>query len=55
MVKLITTKLTPKALRLLRILAATTGEMQFELMERVLVAEADRIGLPKKLRDGEAV
>ena len=53
MAKFITMKTTPEALKLLRILAATTGKMQFEIMERLLNAEADRIGLPKHLREGK--
>lgn len=40
--KLVTTKITPKALRTLRIVAAMTGERQYRLIERVLQAELDR-------------
>jgi IS30 family transposase len=43
--RLITTKLTPTALRLIRLIAASTGERQHQVMERLLKAEAGRLGL----------
>jgi hypothetical protein len=42
---LITTKITPTALRLLRLVAASTGEKQYEVMDRLLADEAKRLGL----------
>jgi hypothetical protein len=42
---LITTKITPSALRLLRIIAASTGEKQYEVMDRLLADEAKRLSL----------
>ena len=44
-VRLITTKLTPVALRLIRLIAASTGEKQYEALERLLKEEAARIGV----------
>lgn len=41
--KRITTKITPGALRLLRLIAAATGERQYGAMERVLQAEWARL------------
>jgi hypothetical protein len=38
--KLITSKITLSALRLLRLIAAATGEKQYEVLDRVLKAEA---------------
>jgi hypothetical protein len=46
---LITTKLTPEALRLIRLIAADTGEKQYEVVIRVLREEARRLRLPVKL------
>lgn len=43
--RLITTKLTPTALRLIRLIAAATGEKQYAALERVLQNEANRLGL----------
>jgi hypothetical protein len=43
MEKLITTKITPEALRLIRIIAAMTSEKQYEVLERVLKAELERL------------
>jgi len=40
---LITAKITPKALRLLRLIAALTGEKQYEVLERLLEKEAARL------------
>ena len=42
---LITTKITPESLRLLRLIAASTGEKQYEVMDRLLAGEAKRLGL----------
>jgi hypothetical protein len=42
---LITTKITPTVLRLLRLIAASTGEKQYEVMDRLLADEAKRLGL----------
>jgi hypothetical protein len=42
---LITTKITPSALRLLRLIAASTGEKQYEVMDRLLADEAKRLRL----------
>ena len=44
--RLITTKLIPTALRLIRLIAASTGERQYEVLERLLKVEAGRLGLP---------
>lgn len=41
--KLITTKITPKALRLLRLIAALTGERQYRALERLLEREYARL------------
>lgn len=38
--KFITTKITSASLRLLRLIAAATGERQYKAMERILLAEA---------------
>lgn len=45
--KLITTKITPGALRLLRMIAATTGEQQNVVLDRLLTVEADKLKLPR--------
>jgi hypothetical protein len=44
--RLITTKLTPEALRLIRMIAAATGEKQYEVLDRLLRKEARRLQLP---------
>ncbi|MEI6045528.1 MAG: hypothetical protein WCS37_14360 [Chloroflexota bacterium] len=41
--ELITTKLTPLALKLVRVIAAMTGEKQYQVLERVLKAELERV------------
>jgi hypothetical protein len=41
----ITTKISPRVLRLLRMIAASTGEKQYEVLSRVLEAEAKRLAL----------
>jgi hypothetical protein len=43
--KLITAKITPDALRLLRLIAAATGEKQYGALDRILAAEASKLGL----------
>ena len=43
--RLITAKMTPAALRLIRLIAAATGETQYAALERLLKAEAERLGL----------
>jgi hypothetical protein len=43
--RLTTTKLTPAALQAVRLIAAKTGEKQYEVAQRVLEAEARRLGL----------
>ena len=45
---LITTKVTPSTLRLLRLVAAHTGEKQYEVLLRLLEAEARRLSLPER-------
>ena len=40
---LITSKMTPATLRLLRIVAAVTGEKQYDVLLRLLKAEASRL------------
>jgi ribosomal protein L5 len=40
---LVTTKLTPEALRLVRVIAALTGEKQYEVLERILKVELERV------------
>jgi len=42
----ITVKMLKTSLRLLRMIAAATGEKQFEALDRLLTAEARRLGLP---------
>lgn len=44
--RLVTTKLTPTALRLLRLIAAFLGERQHAVADRLLTAEAKKLGLP---------
>jgi hypothetical protein len=44
--ELTTSKLTPSALRLLRMIAGFTGETQYEVAERLLRAEAKRLSIP---------
>jgi hypothetical protein len=48
--KLITAKMTPDALSLARLIAATTGERQYEVFRRVLEKEAKRLGIAAKGR-----
>jgi hypothetical protein len=43
MKELITTKISPEALRLLRLIAAMTGEKQYEALERILKTELERV------------
>ena len=43
MMAFITAKTSPAALRLLRIIAALTGERQYQVLERVLRAELARV------------
>jgi hypothetical protein len=43
--RLTTAKMTPAALRLVRLIAAATGEKQYAALERLLKAEAARLGL----------
>jgi hypothetical protein len=43
MKELITTKISNDALRLLRIIAALTGEKQYQALERILKTELDRL------------
>lgn len=43
MTPLVTIKTSPDARRLLRIVAAMTGEKQFEVLERLLRAEEARL------------
>ena len=40
---LITTKITKDALKMLRLIAAHTGEKQYQVLERVLKKELDEI------------
>ena len=47
-VQLITTKITPTALQAARLIAAKTGEKQYEAVQRVLEDEARRLGLLPK-------
>jgi len=42
---LVTTKIAPESLRLLRLIAAFTGEKQYEVMDRLLADEAKRLRL----------
>lgn len=41
----ITVKMMPEALRLLRLIAATTGEKQYEVLTRLLGDETKRLGI----------
>jgi hypothetical protein len=43
MAELITMKVTPEALKLLRIIAAHTEETQYQVLERLLTKELERI------------
>jgi len=43
MITLVSNKTTPEALRLLRIVAATNGEKQYQVLERLLRAEHKRL------------
>jgi hypothetical protein len=42
---MITVKMTKAALRLLRLIAATTDERQYEVLDRLLMEEAKRLSL----------
>lgn len=42
-VKVKTTKSTPRAIQLLRLIAATTGEKQYQIVERIAEREWKRI------------
>lgn len=44
-ISLITAKVTPAALQAARLIAAATGEKQCEAVQRVLEAEAVRLGV----------
>ena len=44
---LVTTKISPDALRLVRLIAALNGEMQYAVVDRLVQAEAERLGLLK--------
>lgn len=48
MADLVTTKIARSALRLLRRIAAETGELQFQVVDRLLAQEAERLKLPTK-------
>lgn len=39
----VTMKTTPEALRLVRMVAAMTGEKQYEVLERLLLKEHERL------------
>lgn len=45
-VELITTKITPDALRSLRFIAGANGELQYAVLERLLKAEEERLLKP---------
>ena len=47
-IKLITSKMTPDALRLLRMIAAASGDKQYKVLDRLLMAEAKLLGLLDK-------
>jgi hypothetical protein len=44
----VTIKTSPEALRLLRLVAALTGEKQYEVLERLLEKETSRLEKRKK-------
>ncbi len=44
--RLVTTKLTPDALRMIRLIAAATGEKQYEVLRRLLNEGMRRLALP---------
>lgn len=48
MAKLITIKATAEALKLLRLIAAMTGERLYEVLERLLQSELARLDRKKK-------
>jgi hypothetical protein len=48
--RFITSKITPDILRMVRLIAAKTGEKQYEVLRRLLDAEMKRLLLPM---DGE--
>jgi hypothetical protein len=50
--RLVTAKMTPAALRLVRLIAAATGEKQFQVLDRLLEAEALRLCLPVREAEG---
>lgn len=41
--KLVNMKVTPAGLQLLRLIAATTGEKQYAILERLLTTEWERV------------
>jgi hypothetical protein len=41
-------KTTREALRLVRLIAAATGEKQYQVLTRLVEAEARRLGLPTR-------
>lgn len=53
--KLTTTKITPEARRMLRLVAAMTGEKQYRLVERLIKSELERktreAAMQQKLRE----
>ncbi len=53
MAHLVTAKMTPDALRLVRLIAAATGEKQYEVLLRLLAAEAKRRKILEVVDNGE--
>lgn len=48
----VTTKIPVDALRLLRMIAASTGERQYEVLNRLMASEAKRLRLPHTTEGG---
>ena len=53
-IKFTTTRVSPEALELIRLLAVVTKEKQFQLLERLLKNEAGRVGLKYDKQQQEA-
>jgi hypothetical protein len=51
-IKQITIKTTAKALRMLRLIAAHTGERQYAVLERLLQKELQRVENTRKKEEG---
>lgn len=43
--KLVTSKITPESLKMVRMIAAKTGEKQYEVVRRLIEAEMQKLSL----------